>query len=61
MTMWSSYKPVKNNYFWVGIILLMLASVYGFWWMTESSDAHSNAQLTASTTQIMDAAEALKR
>jgi hypothetical protein len=59
--MWSSRKPVQNSYFWVGIVILMLVGVYGFWWLTESLDARSDAVLSASTTQIMRDAESLKR
>ncbi len=41
--MWSSYKPVKNNYFWVGVVVSMLAFVYGFWWLIESRDTKIQA------------------
>lgn len=41
--MWTNYQPIKNEYFWAGIVLLMLVVVYGFWGLAASRNTGSEA------------------
>lgn len=48
ISMWSTYKPIGNNYFWVGVVLLMLAVVYGFWWIAASRNTDEQTAIETS-------------